>query len=336
MTPEQLDALAELLRDADESIAGPLEATVVTGGRSNLTYRLSDGTSAWALRRPPTGAIVESAHDVVREYRVVSGLYGTNVPVARPVVCDPEGRVLGSPVSVVAWVDGATARSRTDVAGWTPADFAACAEGLVRTLATLHTVDPDVTGLGGLGRRDGYAARQLRRWSGQWERMHATDERADRLHALLRERVPEQSRCAVVHGDYRVDNVLLEPGDPAVVRAVVDWELATLGDPAADVAIMCAYRHPALDDILGLPAAWTSPAFPAPAELRDAYECIAGEGLPAFSFHLALAFYKLAVIVEGIAYRHRAGVVVGEGYDHVARSVPVLLEAGLEEASRRD
>lgn len=335
LTAAELAGLARLLTGAGERVVGPLAAAPLTGGRSNLTYRVGDGTSSWALRRPPAGGVIESAHDVAREYRVVAALGPTDVPVARAVALDAEGRTLGDPCALVGFVDGHTARSRADVATWSPREFTACARGLVDTLGALHAVEPGAVGLEDFGRPSGYAGRQLRRWSGQWRRMGASDERAEQLLASLADRVPDQDRTAIVHGDYRVDNVLLDPGDPGVVLAVVDWELSTLGDPVADVATMCAYRHPALDGVLGLQAAWTSAGFPSADALRHLYESRTGTDLPGFGFHLALAYYKLAVIAEGIAWRHRLGVTSGEGYDDVAASVPALLEAGLEVAHRR-
>lgn len=330
LSPTELDRLSRFLSDAGETVGSPLCATVLTGGRSNLTYRLDDGRSAWVMRRPPHSGVIESAHDVVREYRVVEALQGSDVPVARAVACDPAGEVLGAPCAVVSFVVGFAARSQEDVAQWDDSTFAACANGLVTALAALHSVDPDAVGLEGFGRRDGYAARQIRRWSGQWEKMGAGDVRADRLLAWLGKRVPDQSRSAVVHGDYRVDNVLLDRADPGRVLAVVDWELSTLGDPVADVATMCAYGHPAFDLVLGIRAACTSPRFPSVDELRGRYSEHAGTDLPGFEFYLALAFYKLAVIAQGISFRHERGVTVGEEYEGVIASVPLLLEAGLE------
>ncbi len=333
LTGRQLERVSRLLVDAGEKVVGPLRASVLTGGRSNVTYRLSDGTSAWALRRPPPGGVIESAHDVVREFSVMAGLAGTAVPVPRPVASDARGSALGVPAVVVDFVPGMTARSRDDVVSWSQDDFTECANGMLRALVALHDVDPTTVGLGNLGRPDGYAARQLRRWSGQWERMEASDPRADRLLAALSDRIPEQRRTSVVHGDYRVDNVILDVADPGRVRAIVDWELSTLGDPVADVALMCAYRHPALDGILGIPAAWTSDGFPSAGELREGYESLTARTLPDYDFHRGLAFYKLAVIAEGIAYRHRLGVTAGDGYDGVAATVPQLLEAGLKTVS---
>ena len=333
LTEDQLQRVTRLLVNAGEEVVGPLHASLLTGGRSNLTYRLSDGATAWVLRRPPSGGVIESAHDVVREYRVTAGLADTAVPVPRPVACDAAGVTLGAPSVVVGFVSGVTARSQDDVAAWSHEDFSDCAEGMLRALVALHDVDPTAVGLGDLGRPGGYAARQLRRWSGQWQRMEARDPRADRLLTALSDRVPEQQRTSVVHGDYRVDNVILASADPGRLLAIVDWELSTLGDPVADVALMCAYRHPALDGVLGIRAAWTSDGFPDSAQLREGYESLAGRSLPDFGFHRALAFYKLAVIAEGIAYRDRLGVTTGEGYDGVASTVPQLLEAGLETVS---
>lgn len=335
LSSDQLARIRAFLEDCGETPAGDLTATLIAGGRSNLTYRLGDDVQAWALRRPPLGGVIESAHDVVREYRVVAGLQRTDVPVARAVGCDEAGAVLGAPSAVVGFVDGRTVRSRADVASWGEADFIACAAGMVDALGALHEVDPPAAGLADFGRPHGYAARQLRRWSGQWQKMGAQDVRAERLATALSASVPpDRRRACVVHGDYRVDNVILDADEPGRIRALVDWELSTLGDPVADVALMCVYRHPALDGVLGIDAAWTSDRFPDVEALRSMYEERSGETLPDWGFHLALAFYKLAVIAEGIAYRHRLGVTAGEGYEGVAATVPVLLEAGLDVVGR--
>lgn len=330
LTPDESARLRDALVGAGEEVNGDLRSRVISGGRSNLTLRIEDDERAWALRRPPTGGVIESAHDVGREFRVVRALGPTAVPVARAVTADDSGNVLGFPFGVTEFVPGLVARSRGDVEHWRPADFIRCADGLLDALVALHSVDPGAVGLGEFGRRTGYVERQLSRWSRQWQLMGSDDARADRLLEALQRRVPEQPATTVVHGDYRVDNVLLDPGDPGRVLAVVDWELATLGDPHADVALMCVYRHEVLDWILGLPAAWTSSAFPSPAELLAGYEDRRSARVPSFSFHLGLGYYKLAVITEGIAYRHRLGATAGEGYERVASAVPVLLEAGLE------
>lgn len=333
LTDSELDRLAAVLVAAGEHVDGALCATLIAGGRSNLTYRLTDGDRAWALRRPPRGAVIESAHDMAREYRVVAGLRDTSVPVARAVALD-DGQALGAPCAVFEFVEGRTVRSRDDLTGWTRDDFSACASALVDVLAELHAVDPTAVGLADHGRPGAYNARQLARWQRQWEQIGGADSRAGRLHDRLVHLLPDQEATSVVHGDYRVDNVLLATDDPGHVVAVVDWELSTLGDPSADVALMCAYRHAALDGILGIPAAWASDAFPSAESLWSAYQERSGRTLRDTAFHLGLAYYKIAVIAAGISYRHQQGVTAGSGYDGVAATVPVLLEAGLEAVAR--
>lgn len=334
LTEDQLARIGRFLFASGERPIGDLSATLLTGGRSNLTYRLQDDVQAWALRRPPLGGVIESAHDMVREYRVVDALQRTDVPLPRSVGCDATGAVLGAPAVVVGFVEGKTVRSRADTAGWQDSDFRACAAGMIDALVRLHEVEPSAVGLGDFGRPEGYAARQLRRWSRQWQEVKASDPRGEQLASALGAGMVGQERSRVIHGDFRVDNTILDADDPGTVRALVDWELSTLGDPVADVALMCVYRHPAFDGVLGIEAAWTSNAFPAAEELRAMYEERSGRPLANWNFHLALAFHKLAVNTEGIAYRHRLGVTAGEGYGGVAATVPVFLDAGLEVLSR--
>lgn len=326
----RLERVREFLAAAGETVVGDLGATLIAGGRSNLTYQLTDGVSDWVLRRPPAGGLTPSAHDTGREFRVNEALYGSAVPVARPVAFTEDTELIGNRFSVVEYVPGRTIRSAADLEALSTDEVDRCVTALIDTLVALHRIDFAAIGLDGFGRTDGYGARQLRRWSGQWQHMALTSATADRLLAALTERVPEQTSCSIVHGDYRVDNTLLRSDDIATVVAVVDWELSTLGDPAADVAMMCAYRHPALDIILGAPAAWTSPALPSVAELAARYEQRSARTLVEWDFYLGLAYYKLAVIAAGIDYRYRAGGTTGEGFATAGDAVPVLLDAGLE------
>lgn len=285
------------------------------------------------MRRPPFAGLTPSAHDVAREHRVCVGLHPTEVPVPRPVLLDESGDAFGAPFTVVEHVAGATVRTQSQLHELVDGRADAIddvVDALVRTLLTLHRVDVRAAGLERHGRSSGYAERQLARWSGQWQVMGADDPRAGRLLDALRRRLPDDSRVSVVHGDYRIDNTILAP-DLSAVRAVIDWELSTLGDPVADVALMCAYRNPALDAVLGVEAAWTSPRLPDPEELRGRYEEMAGAALPDWEFHLGLAYYKLAVIAEGIAYRHRLGATAGEGFEAVGSAVGAFLDAGLEQ-----
>ena len=234
----------------------------------------TDGRRTWILRRrPPLGTLTPSAHDMAREYRVVAGLYGSAVPVAAPVtLIGPE--VTGVPCSVVSFVPGVVLRSERDLAELSAADVHRCAFALVDILAALHGVVPAEVGLADLGRPIGFLHRQIRRWYGQWERVRT---RAlpdlDALHAELVERCPGESDVAVVHGDFRIDNAIVDPADPAVVRAVVDWEMATLGDPLADLGLHLAYTDPAFAPVLGGSArTWCCATSPRPRPGQDGPE----------------------------------------------------------------
>lgn len=314
------------------AVDGRLTARRIEGGRSNLTYVVSDARTRWVVRRPPLAGATPSAHDMGREFRVMRALEPTGFPVASTIaVCD-DPTVMGAPFTVVEYVEGLTIRTRDDLEALDDDEVASCVRGLVAVLVSLHAVDYRRVGLETFGRPDGYASRQLRRWSGQWKIVASGDSRAaDELVARLAAAIPGQGSTAVVHGDFRIDNTLLAPTDPGVVRAVVDWEMSTLGDPVADVALMCAYRHPGLDLVLGTSAAWTSDRLPAPTELAAMYEASSQRTLDHWPFHMGLAYYKLAVIAEGINHRYGVGATQGEGFDRAGDSVAGFLEAGLAE-----
>ncbi len=308
---------------------GPLTARLIAGGRSNLTYALSDSSRSWVVRRPPIGRLTTSAHDMAREFRVTAALDRTDVPVPRPVVLCQDKAVIGAPFTVVEFVEGRTIRTQIDLAALNDDEVDACVRGLIHTFSALHAIDHVEVGLGDFGRPDGYAARQLRRWSGQWAEMNQkSDGRAERLAGALGARIPDQKHTSVVHGDFRIDNTLLGLDDTSRVEALVDWELSTIGDPVADVALMCVYRHRALDLILGTEAAWTSERLPSPDELAAMYEAEGHIRLENWEFHLALAYYKLAVIAQGIDHRFRAGATVGDGFDTAGDAVAELIDAG--------
>ena len=321
-----------LQRYFDEHIAecsGPLRADIVAGGRSNLTYRVTDGTTVWALRRPPLGGLTPSAHDVGREYRVMAALHdsGVAVPQAISLCTDPD--VLGAPFSVVSWVDGTVLRSRDDVRGVRPGELAACARAMVEQLARLHGLSYSAVGLGEFGRPQGYLGRQLSRWRRQWD-LTAPEVPAalDQLYRRLEAGIRPESEATIVHGDYRLDNLIFAAEDLSDLRAVVDWELATLGDPLADVGILLAYCDPAVDPLLGRPAS-TAPEFPSAQELARDYAQLSGRDLTNLPYYLAFAYFKIAVISQGVYSRYVHGVTVGDGFSEAGQSVPLLLEAGL-------
>lgn len=325
-----LNALRSHLDGNGAATHGPLEATLIAGGRSNLTYSVTDGTTRWAVRRPPAAGHTASVHDVAREFRVTSGLADTDVPVARPLVLCEDESVLGAPFTVVEWVAGAIIRDRDELAKLTDDQVARVSRNLVDVLVRLHSVDVEAVGLGAFGRPAGFLTRQVALWRRQWDAVHTRElPDLERLHERLAERVPAESGACLVHGDYRIDNTILDAADPTVVLAVVDWELATLGDPLTDLALMGVYRHPSLDVILGQPAAWTSPRLPSADEFAQLYAVSSGRQPAHWEFYRGLAFLKLAVIAEGIAYRALQGADSGNARQ-AAEAVPDLVSEGLK------
>ncbi|MEV8516002.1 phosphotransferase family protein [Dactylosporangium sp. NPDC051484] len=300
------------------------------GGRSNLTYRLSDGTSSWVMRTPPRAGQTPSAHDIPREYRVTRALATTCVPVPRAVTLCDDTSIIGVPFAVAELVEGRTIRAQAELDTLDDASVDAITVELVETLAALHQIDHVAVGLQEFGRPDRYAERQVGRWARQWEIVG--DPRLERLasevSAGLMARLPDQQSAAIIHGDYRIDNTIVTNDSDRAPRiaAVLDWELSTIGDPVADVAMMCAYRYPVFDLIVGSPAAWTSPRLRGPAELAGLYEKVGGATLVAWNFHLALAYFKIGVIAAGIDHRARAGAASGIGFDTAGESVEVYLQ----------
>jgi aminoglycoside phosphotransferase (APT) family kinase protein len=341
-SPAGLDlaALDRHLRAAGVDRSGDLDADLIAGGRSNLTYLVSDDASKWVLRRPPLHGLTPSAHDVGREYRVVAALGDTAVPVAAAVTLCEDDSVLGAPFAMVDYVPGRVIRGAGELEALGDREvIEGCVDGLVRVLADLHGIDPAAVGLADFGRPDGYLERQVRRWGGQWDLVKLDDDPRDadvrRLYSALAEAVPPQSQASIVHGDYRIDNTILDAHDASVVRAVVDWELSTLGDPLSDAALMCVYRDPSMDLIINMPAAWTSPLLPSADELAQRYSQTSGRPLAHWPFYMSLAYFKLAIIAAGIDFRRRmaGGSDEVDSSDQVGQTVAPLVTAGLRALS---
>jgi aminoglycoside phosphotransferase (APT) family kinase protein len=275
---------------------------------------------------------------MAREYKVVAALADTAVPVARAVALCNDESVLGAPFQMVEYVAGQVVRTRAQLeALGDERVIEGCVDGLIQVLADLHAVDPTAVGLADFGKPRGYLERQVRRWGSQWELVRLPDDDRDadvaRLRSALQEAVPQQSRTSIVHGDYRIDNTILDADDPAQVRAVVDWELSTLGDPLSDAALMCVYRDPSLDLIINAHAAWTSPQLPVADQLAHRYSVVSGQPLAHWNFYMALAYFKLAVIAAGIDFRRRmsGGDDDVDASDRVGETVAPLIARGLTE-----
>lgn len=306
---------------------GPLSAELIAGGRSNLTYLVCDERRSWIVRRPPLGHVLATAHDMAREYRVMSALADTAVPVPRTYRLCEDPAVLGAPFYVMQNVVGEVYRSAASAAALGLDRLTALAGELGRVLARLHTTDQAAVGLADFGRPDGYLERQLRRWSKQLDasrsrELPGIDELRDRLAAAL----PVSPAAAIVHGDYRLDNVIFGPDDR--IAAVVDWEMATLGDPLTDIGALLLYWELLVTGQGLFGKVPPGAAFPDTSALLEPYLAEGGAALDHLPWYLAFATFKLAVISEGIHYRFQAGQTVGAGFERLGAAVPVLVERG--------
>ncbi len=322
---------------AQAGLTAPWTAEVISGGLSNITYRLRVGDRHLILRRPPLGGVLATAHDMAREYKVLAALGGTPVPVPQVLAYCADPDVIGAPFYLMDEVHGEVLRTAQDCAGLTAAQREQITDELARVLAAIHAVEPGEVGLADFGRPDGYNTRQLRRWGGQWQATPGADSAdMDLLLARLGEHVGELPgyRTSVVHGDFRLDNTLLELGDPTRVVGVLDWELSTLGDPLADLGVCMTYWDGvggAGEDGGGLGAVWplTAAGFPDSLTFAQRYAAAAGADLEHLRFYRALGAMKLGVIAAGVAARFRAGHTVSAGYEGADRGVPALAARGL-------
>jgi aminoglycoside phosphotransferase (APT) family kinase protein len=323
-----------LARVLDEPAWLDAAVEIISGGRSNLTYAVTSGAGTLVLRRPPLRAVRPTAHDMVREHRVLSALAGTAVPVPATLHLCTDTDVLGAPFYLMERVDGVIVRGALPAGYATdPADRTALAYGLLDVLADLHAVPPDAVGLADFGRPDGYLQRQVRRWLGEWEALRDQDRpELDRLAADLAVAVPDGPTGSVVHGDYRLDNVVLDPVRPDRVRAVLDWEMSTLGDPLADLGLLIVYWRQGDDDParspMPVPSATALPGFPDRRALVSRYAERTGRDVAALPWYVAFGFFKLAVVVVGIVARQRAGAMTEDVGGGMAAVIDGLVAAG--------
>ena len=297
------------------TVTPPLVFDLIAGGRSNLTYRVTDQAAGdWVLRRPPTGHVLATAHDMGREHRIISALVPTDVPVAPVVGLCTDEAVNGAPFYVMDHVDGLVLRDAKAAEDVSPEVRRRAGLSIAETLARIHAVDPDAVGLGDLGRKEGYIARQLKRWSGQYEQSQGAAGPVTEAFERLSAAVPEQGPAAIVHGDYRLDNCMVDASGEVI--AVLDWELCTLGDPLADLGVLMVYWTEPGDPYAALPGAATVlDGFPSRAELVAAYEAAGGRSVGDLDYYVAFGYWKLACILQGVAVRYQAGAMGDDGAD---------------------
>jgi aminoglycoside phosphotransferase (APT) family kinase protein len=331
LTADQVASLARIIESAlHRRLDRPLSASLLSGGRSNLTYRVSGGGEQWVMRRPPLGHVLETAHDMHREYCVMHALAPTAVPVPDTVCYIQDRSVLGAEFYVMDLVDGVVYRTAEEMAALSPASAQALSYAFIDSMADLHLVDYAAAGLADFGRPDGYLERQVRRWTRQLAASRSRDIAGfDELGARLAAFIPPSTRVSIVHGDFRLDNAIVDRADPSRIMAILDWEMATLGDPLSDLGLFYLYWEGwgGLDNpIAATPA--EIPGYPSWSSLAERYASRTGTKLSDFDWYESFAIFKFAVICEGIYYRHINGLAVGEGFDKIGAMVPELVLRG--------
>ncbi len=325
------DAVSDWFKANVAGAALPLTFELIAGGHSNLTFKATDAHGrCYVLRRPPLRQVLATAHDMGREHKVIAALANTDVPVPRAFgLCEDE-TINERPFYVMEFVDGRVVRTQEQAFGLAPELRRSASRSIADILARIHAVDVGLVGLGDLGRKEDYIARQLRRWLRQFEESK-TRERPEiqQVHDHLVARIPEQGPAGIVHGDYRLDNCIL--GESGQVVAVLDWELCTLGDRNADIAQLLVYWAEPNDPDFALDNPPTSvPGFASRAELQDRYQQASGRDLDNFEFYLAFAYWKVACILEGVYSRYVGGAMGDKapprGADSFAARVDALTE----------
>lgn len=296
---------------------GPLRFTRLAGGHSNLTYRIDDAEGRRVvLRRPPEGHLLPTAHDMGREHRLIAALGPTDVPVPAALAHCTDTAVTGAPFYVMAHVDGVVLHTREMAEQAFPAEVrGAIGRSFVDVLATLHAVDPDDVGLGDLSKKEAYIARQLKTWWRQYEATKTHDDaQLVEVHEWLHANIPEQGPARIVHGDYRLGNTLT--GADGRIAAVLDWEIATLGDPLADLGyVLATWPQPGDDTVATTSATSMAEGFPTRAEIVDRYGERTGADLSRIGYYVAWANWKTACIVQGVYRRYADGGLDAGGID---------------------
>jgi aminoglycoside phosphotransferase (APT) family kinase protein len=296
----------------------PIEFELIAGGRSNLTFRARDAAGkTFALRRPPVSHVLPTAHDMVREHTIISALYPLDIPVPQPLGLCVDDAINERPFYVMEFVEGAILRDRNQAEAAFELDIrATIGDHLAETLAQLHDVNVEAAGLGELGRHEGYIERQIRRWRGQFEqtRVEGVDRETviEEVGDKLARSIPTQQRVAIVHGDYRLDNTVLD--GEGKVRAILDWEICTLGDPMADVGVLLCYWSEAGDATSALlgAAPTSAPGFATRDQVLKSYAAHSSLDVSHVAYYQAFGYWKLACIMQGVFARYRAGATAGD------------------------
>jgi aminoglycoside phosphotransferase (APT) family kinase protein len=325
-------------------LAGPsgaeLTATRLAGGLSNLTYRIDGAARPLVMRRPPLGHVLSTAHDMQREFTIISALAGSAVPVptALAYLDDADAAAgVGTPFYLMDFVPGPILARPADNAGHSPTELRAVSLELARTLGELHRLDPASVGLADFGRPTGFLERQLRRWATQYDASRSREvAELDTLQARLGFDRPETTRDSLLHGDFRLDNAIVHPeaADGSRIAAVLDWEMSTIGDSLLDLGTFSMYwDFQQVTGGAGIGGSAVDPAagYPAFDELVDAYSSVVGVSVPGLGWYRAFAAYKLTVILEGIHLRYSSGQTVGAGFEQVGAFVVPLADWGLQQ-----
>ncbi|AYJ48331.1 phosphotransferase family protein [Rhodococcus sp. P1Y] len=323
---------AYLQKELPSGVVGELTAELLSGGRSNPTYRLDDEKHSWILRRPPFGTVLDSAHDMSREYRVMSALADTAIPVPTTVCMCEDGGVLGAPFYLMDRLDGITLRSPEDAASLSIEQRASLGASAAQLLSELHLVDTDAVGLENFGRPNGYTERQLRRWAGQWDssRTPLVEDlvsTVDDLFEALTRSLPQTRSVGLVHGDFKIDNLMVSREDPGKVLGVLDWEMSTLGDCTADLAVMLSFWDQPGEEPNPITGGLTAlPGFPSRTDILTIYGAHHDVDTVSLEWYLVFADLKIAIILAGIHARYQKGQTVGDGFDDVGAMVRPLVD----------
>ena len=333
-----IDAVSAWFDEHIDSVRLPLDVDLIAGGHSNLTYALSEQPGAtgaparrWVLRRPPLGQVLATAHDMGREYRIISALHDSPVPVPTTVGLSADDSVNGAPFYVMEFVDGTVIRSADQAAALSTEARRRAGESLIEVLGAIHDVDVDAVGLGDLAKREDYIARQLKRWYSQFEKSESQVEgglglpAVHEAHRILSAAIPPQTEATIVHGDYRLDNTMIGPDGNVV--AVLDWEICTLGEPLADVGLLWVYwTDPGEAAVMPQASPTSLPGFPSKVELMELYERRTGRDLTHLPYFVAFGYWKLTCIIAGV-YARYAGGSMGVVPDSTVQGFRFMLDA---------